>query len=80
MRRRRAMTCGVVLFVVLSPLLHAQLRLRPQVSGLTTPIAIVQDPYDADFPSMPQNVLKHVKVDYTVPLLSIAPLLTRLVS
>src|SRR3954469_14698340 len=46
MHRRRAMTCGVVLFVVLSAMLQAQLRLRPQVSGLTTPIAIVQDPTD----------------------------------
>src|SRR3954470_4959428 len=46
MHRRRAMTCGVLLFVVLSPMLQAQLRLRPQVSGLTTPIAIVQDPTD----------------------------------
>ena len=42
-------------------------------------ITIVQDPGDAYFPSMPQSALKHVKADYTVPLLSIAPLLTRLV-
>src|SRR3954469_10690050 len=46
MGRRRAMTSGVVLFVVLSPLLHAQLRLRPQISGLTNPVAVVADPVD----------------------------------
>src|SRR4051794_36150477 len=46
MRRRRAITCGVLVFVVLSPTPRAQLRLRPQVSGLTNPVAIVQDPTD----------------------------------
>jgi len=54
----------------------AGLQVVKQHGGIT----IVQDPGDADFPSMPQSALKHVKVDYTVPLLSIAPLLTRLVS
>jgi two-component system chemotaxis response regulator CheB len=50
-----------------------------QVVKLHGGMTIVQDPENADFPSMPQSALKHVKVDYTMPLLSIAPLLTRLV-
>jgi two-component system chemotaxis response regulator CheB len=40
--------------------------------------AIVQDPKDALYPSMPQSALRHVKVDYCVPLAEIAPLLVRL--
>jgi glucose/arabinose dehydrogenase len=46
MRRRRVITCAVLLFAVISPVLQAQLRLRPQVSGLINPIAVVQDPAD----------------------------------
>ena len=41
-------------------------------------VAVVQDPDDALFPSMPANALKFVSVDYTVPLLEIAPLLVHL--
>jgi two-component system, chemotaxis family, protein-glutamate methylesterase/glutaminase len=41
-------------------------------------IAIVQDPEDAMFPDMPRNALAHVRVDHTLPLLEIAPLLVRL--
>ena len=41
-------------------------------------IGIVQDPFEAPFPSMPLSVLHDVKVDYTVPLREIAPLLNRL--
>jgi two-component system chemotaxis response regulator CheB len=41
-------------------------------------IAIVQDPSDALFPSMPQSALHHVKADYIVPLKELAPLLVRL--
>ena len=41
-------------------------------------IGIVQDPYEAPFPSMPLSVLHEVKVDHTVPLREIAPLLNRL--
>src|ERR1041384_3023768 len=41
-------------------------------------ISIVQDPSEAPFPSMPLSVIQDVKVDYSVPLAEIAPLLTRL--
>ena len=40
--------------------------------------AIVQDPADALFPAMPRNALQNVRVDYSVPLTEIAPLLRRL--
>ncbi|MBI3650233.1 MAG: chemotaxis protein CheB [Acidobacteria bacterium] len=40
--------------------------------------AIVQDPLEAVAPSMPLNVLRHITVDYCVPLVEIAPLLARL--
>jgi two-component system chemotaxis response regulator CheB len=40
--------------------------------------AIVQDPEDALFPSMPQSALEHVRIDHCVPLAQIAPLLIRL--
>lgn len=39
---------------------------------------VVQHPNDALFPSMPINALRYVKVDYTVPLAEIAPLLVEL--
>jgi two-component system chemotaxis response regulator CheB len=42
--------------------------------------AIVQDPADALFPSMPASALNHVAVDYSVPLTAIGPLLIRLTS
>lgn len=38
-------------------------------------IAIVQDPHEARFPSMPLSVLQGVRVDYSVPLDEIPPLL-----
>jgi two-component system, chemotaxis family, protein-glutamate methylesterase/glutaminase len=41
-------------------------------------IAIVQDPRDALFPSMPQSALFHVKADYCVPLDRIAAVLGHL--
>lgn len=41
-------------------------------------IAIVQDPQDAEFPSMPANALEHVRVDYALPLDQVGPLLNRL--
>ena len=41
-------------------------------------IAIVQDPADAECPSMPANAQRHVAVDHVVPLRGIAALLVRL--
>jgi two-component system chemotaxis response regulator CheB len=41
-------------------------------------VAIVQDPDDALFPSMPSSALRYVPVDYNLPLASIAPTLARL--
>lgn len=41
---------------------------------------IVQDPFDAENPSMPSNALKKVRVDFCVPHTEIAELLIRLVS
>ena len=38
-------------------------------------IAIVQDPYEAEFPSMPESALQNVDVDYVVPLGQMAALL-----
>jgi two-component system, chemotaxis family, protein-glutamate methylesterase/glutaminase len=40
--------------------------------------AVVQDPNDALFPSMPANALRYVSVDYCVPLPRIPGLLTEL--
>jgi two-component system chemotaxis response regulator CheB len=42
-------------------------------------IAVVQDPADALFPSMPASALQHVNVDYRLGLSELAPLLIRLV-
>ena len=52
------------------------LRTIKQLGGL----AVVQDPRDALYPSMPQSALAHVNVDHIVPLADIAPLLLRLAS
>jgi two-component system, chemotaxis family, protein-glutamate methylesterase/glutaminase len=41
-------------------------------------IAIVQDPSEAPFPSMPLSVIQDVQVDYSAPLADIGPLLNRL--
>jgi two-component system chemotaxis response regulator CheB len=40
--------------------------------------AVVQDPMDALFPSMPLSAIKHIAVDYCAPLAEIGPLLVRL--
>ncbi|HEX9442616.1 MAG TPA: chemotaxis protein CheB, partial [Candidatus Binatia bacterium] len=40
--------------------------------------AIVQDPNEAEYPSMPKSALKHVKIDHCLPVREIGPLLTRL--
>jgi two-component system, chemotaxis family, protein-glutamate methylesterase/glutaminase len=42
-------------------------------------VAIVQDPHEAEYPSMPESALQCVKPDYRVPLAEIPILLTRLV-
>jgi two-component system chemotaxis response regulator CheB len=41
-------------------------------------ITIVQDPSEAPFPSMPMSVMQEIKVDYSMSLRDIAPLLTKL--
>ncbi len=41
-------------------------------------LAVVQDPADAFFPSMPESALEYVKADYCLPLDEIGPLLMRL--
>jgi two-component system chemotaxis response regulator CheB len=43
-------------------------------------IAIVQDPAEALFPSMPEHALDAVRVDYVVKLAELGPLLVRLVT
>lgn len=41
-------------------------------------IAIVQDPNDAEVPSMPENAIREVKIDYCIPVAGMAGLLTSL--
>jgi two-component system chemotaxis response regulator CheB len=53
----------------------AGLRSIKQLGGA----AIVQDPADALFPSMPQSAIKHVAVDHIVASGQLAPLLSALV-
>jgi two-component system chemotaxis response regulator CheB len=43
-------------------------------------VAIVQDPQDAMFPSMPKSALESVSVDYVAPLSDIPPLLVKVTS
>ena len=43
-------------------------------------IALVQDPVDAFFPSMPESALEYVRADYCLPLSEIAAILNQLVS
>jgi len=40
--------------------------------------AIVQDPQEALYPSMPQSAIRHVKVDHVVRIAELAPLLVQL--
>ena len=41
-------------------------------------VCVVQEPTDAAYPDMPQNVLKQLKVDHVVPLAEMGALLTKL--
>jgi two-component system chemotaxis response regulator CheB len=41
-------------------------------------VTIVQDPHEAPFPSMPLSVMQDIRVDYSLPLREIAPLLNTL--
>ena len=43
-------------------------------------ITVVQDPKEAEYPSMPRIALRYVKIDYTVPIAEAGELLTRLVA
>jgi two-component system chemotaxis response regulator CheB len=43
-------------------------------------ITVVQDPLDAEHPSMPRSAANNVKIDYCLPLSEIGPLLVRLAS
>lgn len=43
-------------------------------------IAIVQDPNDAEVPSMPENAIREVSVDYTVPVAEMPRLLVTLLA
>ena len=70
-----AATIGVVLTGGLDDG-SAGLRVVKQLGGL----AIVQEPDDALFPSMPRSALRHVAVDFVVPIRDMAALLSRLVN
>jgi two-component system chemotaxis response regulator CheB len=41
-------------------------------------ITIVQDPVEATFPGMPTSVMQDIRVDYSLPVSEIGPLLTKL--
>ncbi|MGI4740388.1 MAG: chemotaxis protein CheB [Janthinobacterium lividum] len=68
-----------VVGVVLTGMLHdgtAGLEFIKRCGGL----AVVQDPADAEFSSMPESALRSVAIDYVVPLAQMGALLTQLVS
>ncbi|MGI4862638.1 MAG: chemotaxis protein CheB [Janthinobacterium lividum] len=68
-----------VVGVVLTGMLHdgtAGLDFVKRCGG----IAVVQDPADAEFPSMPESALKAVAIDHVVPLAQMGALLAALVS
>ncbi|RIV19854.1 chemotaxis protein CheB [Fibrisoma montanum] len=41
-------------------------------------VGVIQEPDDAEYPSMPESVLEYVEVEHVVPLSDIGPLLCRL--
>ena len=43
-------------------------------------LAVVQDPAEAEFPSMPENAIKEVNIDHRVRIAEMAPLLVQLCS
>jgi len=66
-----------VVGIVLTGLLDdgtAGLQAIKQRGGVT----VVQDPNDAEFPSMPRNAMTYVKIDHVLPLAEIPDLLKRL--
>ena len=68
-----------VVGVVLTGMLHdgtAGLDFVKRCGG----IAVVQDPAEAEYPSMPESALRHVAVDYVVPLDQMGALLLSLVT
>jgi two-component system, chemotaxis family, protein-glutamate methylesterase/glutaminase len=76
--RSAAVTHGPkVIGVVLSGMLDdgtAGLIAIKKCGGIT----VVQDPKDADYPSMPQSALNNLKVDYCVPIAEMGRLLEKL--
>ncbi|MBC6609935.1 chemotaxis protein CheB [Hymenobacter sp. BT507] len=67
-----------VIGIVLTGMLHdgtAGLDFVKRCGGT----AVVQDPADAAFTSMPESALRHVAVDYVVPISQMGALLTELV-
>ncbi|MDO7851751.1 chemotaxis protein CheB [Hymenobacter convexus] len=63
-----------VVGVILTGMLHdgtAGLEFIKRCGG----VAIVQDPHEAEYPSMPETALRNVDVDYVVPLNLMGPLL-----
>ncbi|KAA9338773.1 chemotaxis protein CheB [Hymenobacter busanensis] len=63
--------------VVLTGMLHdgtAGLELIKRAGG----VAVVQDPHDAEYPSMPVSALRNVQVDYSAPLSEMGALLQQL--
>jgi two-component system chemotaxis response regulator CheB len=65
--------------VVLTGMLHdgtAGLDFVKRCGG----VAVVQDPAEAEFPSMPESALRGVAIDYVATLDAMGPLLTKLVS
>ncbi|UOQ81275.1 MULTISPECIES: chemotaxis protein CheB [Hymenobacter] len=66
-----------VIGVVLTGMLHdgtAGLDFIKRCGG----IAVVQDPLDAEFPSMPESALRNVDIDYNAPLARLGALLVEL--